>query len=115
MAAVAFLSIMLTGGCAMTVDNLNDAAILAEKYMRNDGNKYNFVVIRSTAREYEFGWMFYCYPEKYLLTRDEGKLVPGAGGIFVDRDGQTRSVPSSILSDEEAAELHLKEWRERHR
>ena len=108
------LSLVLTGGCAMTVDNLNDAAILAEKYIRRDGDQHNFVVIRSTAEEYEFGWVFSRYPEKYLLIGDEGELVPGAGALFVDKDGHVEPVPSSVYR-EYAINLHLKEWRERHR
>ena len=95
--ALGLLSLVLTEGCAMTVDNVNDAAILAEKYIRRDRNEHNFVVIRSTVKEYDFGWVFNVYPEKYLLTGNRGELVPGADEILIDRDGNTYSIPSSIF------------------
>lgn len=105
--------LLVTNGWAAEIKNMEDAALLADQEMRRQDSKHYIFVARSNAEEYEFGWVFRCYPEKYLITRNEMEQIPGLYKIIVDRDGGTYGY-SGFSNEDYLIKEHLEKWRAKH-
>lgn len=89
--------------------SIQDAQKIAEKYLRDDLRE---MTIRSEmTREFEFGFVFYYAPKKFLETKDPMYLVPGNGPLVIDRrDRKAHPLTTSTDSDQ-AIEEYRKKWR----
>ena len=78
-----------------------DAYDLAYSFMNSTmKNPHEWTIERGSARECEFGWVFYPVPKRYIESRDTMDLVPGVGQLIVDRVKQSaRFLPTNRPPD----------------
>ena len=111
-AFVSFLA-FATKGVAMNEIDFGAAATIASSMARQIDRGENFIVVKSKTKEYEFGWVFYIWPDKYAENMDIKYAKPGVGPLAVDRDGEAEFLLTSV-SPERAVEIHSDKWKRRH-
>ncbi len=74
-----------------------DAEVIARKYLDRDGNPYQMAIVSEKTQSYDFGYVIFYAPKKFLETKNPADLVPGIGPLVVDfRDNQAHPLPSAV-------------------
>jgi hypothetical protein len=100
------------GSPAMTSIDVNQAAAIAAREIKDVGPTHDFVILDDKTEEHPFGWVFFYVPRRYLETRNPNDLVPGNGPLVVERDGRTTFLPTSVPPPVAIAEYE-RGWRTR--
>ena len=97
-----------------------DAKALANEWIAHAWNnvdtKYGdmgMVLMPEDTKEYEFGWVFFYAPKKYLETRDPDDTVPGTAPLIVNFEGNVVPISSSVPPDV-AISTYREEWLKAH-
>lgn len=88
--------------------SLQEAQAIAEKYL--GGDRHEMTVQPELTQEFEFGFVFYYVPKKFIETRNPRDLIPGISPLVVDRRDRKAHPLSSELDGERAIEAYKENW-----
>jgi Immunity protein 35 len=86
--------------------DLETAIRLAQSQLDRD-NKHDLVIDRARTETYDFGWVIYYNPRKFVETKNPKYALPGNSPLVVKRNGEIHSIPS-YMEVEDAIEKYRK-------